>query len=985
MPQVSEAQPSPPLPTPPAEAARLAAVRRTALLDTAPDEAFDRLTRLVARLLGTPIALISLVEDDREFFLSASGLPEPFATSRSAPLSYSFSRHIVEAGARLVIDDARRHPLVRTNPAVRELGWVAYAGVPLVDDHGQVLGALSVIDAMPRLWSERDLDLLEDLAIWAVTEIELKAAPPADEYAAQAFEEMPVPTAIVSEEGRCIRVNKAFGYLFGAEPGELVGRDVEDLTHPDDRSADREAMRLLLAGECHSYSAQKRVLGKSDEAVWVLATVTRVSRRHGGGDYFVLTLEEPSEPAGPGPVESESGDGTEDRYRLLAESARDAIWDWDLLTDRIEWASGSKGFAGYGPDQLGNSAAWWYERLHPDERERVVGSIHGVVARGESVWSDEHRFRRADGGWAHVEVRGSIVRDEGGDAVRMVGATLDVSERKRADLVLRCQSAILRDIVSGMELDEVLRRIASLSEAYSGSVAAVHVLADDGPTLRLAAAAGLPAAYAGTIGHIPLEKGNGPWASAVRRREGVISPDLAADELWIDWRDAALADELRSAWVSPLLGAGGVVLGTLALFGREAHVPNADDARMMEIATDLARIAVERERNQAALRRSEEDLRQAQKMEAVVQLAGGVAHDFNNLLTGILSYSDLIQQQLGPDDPVRSDVEQIRQAGHRAAALTRQLLAFSRRQLLQPRVLSLNEAVTELESVLRRLLGSGVALEITLDPALWYVMADPGQLEQVLVNLTVNARDAMPQGGRLTMATANCRVGAEGPERAGGVRPGSYATLTVSDTGVGMDVATQARIFEPFFTTKETGAGTGLGLSTVYGIVQQSGGHVTVQSAPGRGATFTIYLPRHSEPGRPPAGSPDRRSLPTGTETILLVEDESTVRSSTHRLLERYGYTVVEARHGLEALRVVEESGRRLDLVVTDLVMPEMGGMELVERLRTRNPGLKVLFMSGYSERAFAGEGRLPPDTGFLEKPFTVEQLMRRLRKILDG
>jgi two-component system cell cycle sensor histidine kinase/response regulator CckA len=983
MPQVSEALLPPPPPTPPAEAVRLAAVRRTTLLDTPPDQAFDRLTRLAARLLGTPIALISLVDDDREFFLSASGLAEPLATSRTTPLSYSFSRHIVEAGTRLVIDDARRHPLVRTNPAVRELGWVAYAGVPLVDARGQVLGALSVIDAMPRLWSERDLDLLEDLAIWAVTEIELRAAPPSDEYATRAFEEIPVPTAIVSEEGRCIRVNKAFGYLFGVEPGDLVDRAVEDLTHPDDRSADREAMRLLLAGECHSYSAEKRVLAKSDEPVWVLATVTRVSRRHGGGDYFVLSFEQPGEPAEPVPVEA--GDRNEERYRLLSESVGDFIWDWDLLTDRIEWVGGWRGFAGYGRDQLGDSAAWWYERLHPDERERVVGGIHGVVARGESVWSDEYRFRRLDGSWAHVEVRGSIVRDEGGDAVRMVGATLDVSDRKRADLVLRCQSTILRDIASGMELDDVLRRIASLSEAYSGSVAAVHLLAADGSALRLGAAPSLPAAYAGTIAHIPLESGGGPWAAAVQRREGVISPDIAADELWSGWRDAALADELRSAWVSPLLGAGRVVLGTLALFGREAHAPNADDARMLEIATDLARIAVQRERNQEALRRSEEDLRQAQKMEAVGQLAGGVAHDFNNLLTGVLSYSDLIQQQLSPDDPVRSDLEQIRHAAQRAAALTRQLLAFSRRQLLQPKVLSLNEAITEMESMLRRLLGNGVMLEITLDPGLWYVMADPGQLEQVLVNLTVNARDAMPQGGRLTIATANCRVGAEGPERAGGVRPGSYATLTVSDTGVGMDVATQARIFEPFFTTKDIGSGTGLGLSSVYGIVEQSGGHVTAQSAPGRGATFTIYLPRHAEPGASPAGNPDRRSLPTGTETILLVEDESTVRTSTRRLLERHGYTVVEARHGLEALRVVENSASRFDLVVTDLVMPEMGGTELIERLRTRTPGLKVLFMSGYSERVLAGEGRLPPDTGFLEKPFTVEQLMRRLRKILDG
>jgi CheY-like chemotaxis protein len=242
----------------------------------------------------------------------------------------------------------------------------------------------------------------------------------------------------------------------------------------------------------------------------------------------------------------------------------------------------------------------------------------------------------------------------------------------------------------------------------------------------------------------------------------------------------------------------------------------------------------------------------------------------------------------------------------------------------------------------------------------------------------------MPKGGRVTITTANCRVGSDGPERAAGVRPGAYATLAVSDTGIGMDVATQARIFEPFFTTKEHAAGTGLGLSSVYGIVEQSGGYITVESAPGRGSTFTLYFARHNQPGTGVMAALGRRSLPVGTETILLVEDEASVRTSARRLLERQGYTVVEARHGVEALQIAEEPGRSFDLVVTDVVMPEMGGRELVERLRARQPSLKVLFMSGYTERAITVDGTMPPGTGFVEKPFTVDQLIRRLRKILD-
>jgi signal transduction histidine kinase len=393
----------------------------------------------------------------------------------------------------------------------------------------------------------------------------------------------------------------------------------------------------------------------------------------------------------------------------------------------------------------------------------------------------------------------------------------------------------------------------------------------------------------------------------------------------------------------------------------------------------------ERRAAEAALHRSEEQLLQAQKMEAVGQLAGGIAHDFNNLLTGILSYSDLVLHELRPGDPIRGDLEQIRHAGQRAAALTRQLLAFSRRQVLQPRVLSLNASVSELEPMLHRLLGADVALETELDPGLWYVQAEPGQREQVLVNRVVNARDAISGGGRVTIATANLQLHATDDARDNGVRPGAYVTLSVSDTGAGMDVPTQARIFDPFFTTKGPGKGTGLGLSTVYGIVEQSGGHIAVESAPGQGATFTIFLPRHTGPGTASAGQPDRRGLPGGTETLLLVEDEAAVRSSARRLLERHGYTVVEARHGADALRIVEEGSRQIDLVITDLVMPEMGGRELVERLRARHPTMKVLFMSGYSERAVTSGGAMPPGTGFVEKPFTVEQLTRRTREILDS
>ncbi len=1231
---------------------RLAAVRRTALLDTPPEEGFDRLTRLAARLLGAPISLISLVTDDRQFFKSATGLPEPWASRRSTPLTYSFCRHVVSMGEPLVVEDARRHSLVRTNPAIRELGWIAYAGVPLVTRKGHVIGALSAIDTMPRLWSERDVALLQDLAGSVMTEIELRtlqAERGAERTGQQngispvdaTFDEAGIAMGVSTPEGRWLRVNRALCNLLGYTPEELIGRPADSITHPDDRAAAVEGRRLLLGGECATYTMELRYLRRSGEAVWGLANVTLVTGVDGRPHHFLTAIQDISDRK----VTEASLRQNEERYRLAAQATTDAIWDWDLLTDRMIWGDGMEALYGYPPSGLGTTTSWWYERVHAEDRERVMSEIQAAVARGDRVWEEEYRFRRADGSYAWTRDRGYVVADSAGNPVRMIGAMNDVTaqreaeealrqsearyrsvlgnlrevvfqidadgrwlllnaaweeltgfslaeslgmpfleyvhpedrakhaelfrslterrqasfrheiryrtregssrwmevharptvddegtvsgiagtlsdltDRKRAEQLAAAQSLLLERIAAGLELPDALERIVRFTEEHgSGLLGSIMLLEPTEQVLQLASGPSLPEHFRRAMATIPVHPSAGPCGAAAFRRERVVVRDIASEQSWIGTREIALASGLRACSALPCLSADGSVLGTFALYYRELREPDPSDQQIAEIATHLAGIAIERERNQEALRRttrllqqvldtlpvgvwvldqegrivfgnpaseqiwgrphafgvdhferykgwraetgeaiatnewavaralqrgetslnelvaiesqdgrqktllnsaapirgadgeilgaislhqditeqraaeealrrSEEQLRQAQKMEAVGLLAGGVAHDFNNLLTGILSYSDLLLQELRQGDPIRADVEQIRHAGQRAAVLTRQLLAFSRRQVLQPKVLSLNATVGELDAMLRRVVGADIALETDLDPALWYVLADPGQLEQVLVNLVVNARDAMPWGGRLHIRTANNHLDIDSPERANGVRPGDYVTLAVSDTGIGMDVPTQARIFEPFFTTKESGKGTGLGLSTVYGIVEQSGGHIAVESAPGQGATFTIYLPRYLGPSEAGAGTrADRRTLPGGNETLLLVEDEAAVRSSARRLLERHGYTVLEARHGADALRIVEEHAPHIDLVLTDLVMPEMGGRELVERLRARHPRLKVLYMSGYSDKAITPDGILPPGTGFVEKPFSVDQLMQRLREILDS
>ncbi len=385
-----------------------------------------------------------------------------------------------------------------------------------------------------------------------------------------------------------------------------------------------------------------------------------------------------------------------------------------------------------------------------------------------------------------------------------------------------------------------------------------------------------------------------------------------------------------------------------------------------------------------ARRALEDQLEQSRKMEAVGRLAGGVAHDFNNLLTAILGYSNLVLEELEPGHPARADVEQMRRAGESAASLTQQLLAFSRKQILQPQVLDLNDVVSRAESLLQRLIGEHIRLVTALDPSLDRVNADPGQLEQVIVNLAINARDAMPEGGKLTIETANVELDEAYVLQHGGSSPGSHVMLAVSDTGVGMDAETRARIFEPFFTTKRRGEGTGLGLSTVYGIVTQSGGSIWVYSEPTRGTTFKVYFPQAPQAEPQTVAAPRTDGL-QGTETILLAEDQPEVRSVARAVLERYGYRVLEAKHGDEALRILRAHHEPIHLLLSDVVMPSMSGPELARLVQLEQSGIRVLYASGYTDDAIVRHGVLDPGVAFLQKPFTPTALLRKIRELLDA
>ena len=927
---------------------RLAALRRTTLLDTPPEEEFDRLTRMAARLLGTPVSLISLVADDHKFFKSAIGLPEPWASRRATPISFSFCGQVVATGEPLVLEDARRHPLLRHNPVIRELGWVAYAGVPLVTRQGHTIGALCVVDKTPRLWSERDIALLQDLAASVVTEIELRSEiaerrqaewvlRDSQEQSHSSFEESGIGMAIISPDGRWLRVNRALADTLGYPADDLVGFPVEAQTHTDDVAADREATRLLLAGECRTYTMEKRYVRPSGDVVWALVNVSLVPGAEGEAAHLIAGIQDITERKQAENALRES----EERYRLLAQSATEVLRDWDLVTDRLTWDAATGPLLDYVPTQLGDTASWWYDRIHPSDRERVVAGIDRALAEGTTAWADEYRFRRADGGYAVIQDRAYIARNETGTPVRMISAMSGLANAQRADRQLQ---QVLDALQVGVSVVDKQGRI-------------VVANASDKQLWGSAGGSGLQ----------EFREHQGWWADtgepvrpeewgALRAIQGEFSAD---EEVMIETPDGAQKTIRSSA--TPILDATGEIVGAV----------NVTEDVTDTNAAEAARI------------RGEEEARTAEKMDAIGRLAGGIAHDFNNLLTGILSYSDLIMQELRPADPLRVDLEQIRDAGRRAASLTRQLLAFSRRQLLQPRVTSINARITDLEPMLGRLAGPGITVETELDPSLPNVMVDQARLEEVLVNLVINSREAMPQGGNLRIRTSNWRPEASPAQHESGAPPQGYVSIWVSDTGAGIDASVQSRIFEPFFTTKHAASGTGLGLSTVYGIVEQSGGKTTVESAPGEGATFGVHFPPYTGPE--PVSSMERRAVEGGKGTLLLVEDEAPVRESVRRLLEGQGYTVLEAQNGADALRLYDGSPASIDLVLTDLTMPVMGGFELVDQLRARHPALRVLFMSGYAERPITSNGAVPPGTGYVEKPFSVETLMQRLREVLEG
>jgi two-component system, cell cycle sensor histidine kinase and response regulator CckA len=995
------------------EAGRLDALRRYRVLETPPEDSLDDLTRLAAHVCQAPIALLTLVDADRQWFKSRIGL----AVSET-PRALSFCAHALLVPDVLVVPDTltdsrfEDHPLVLEGPKVR-----FYAGAPLRTVDGHAVGALAVADTVPREPSPEQLDALRVLSRQAMAQLELRR---------QGLELADRERATTAQRDRA---EQALGV----------------------KSAELEETSVQL----------QAALGIARMGVWSGDLRTgEIQTIHGGGPITGL----------PPPLRPTNGEGfyalvhPDDRASVASQMGRvretgayDGEFRIVLPGGEIRWVSSRGRIV---PDAAGAPVIFTGVDLDITEGKRaeariqhlnrvysVLSDINQTIVREPSlprVLSEACRIVVERGGfrmaWIGIvdpatgclERRAQAGADEATHAIIDALITQDPPAGcafTRAALESRVP-AVCDDIAG--DPASVSWREAALERGY-GSMGAFALVAGDRPV-------GVLNIYADEPGAIVAEErrlleelaADIGFAIDVDRRE-LERQKAEAERHDAEDRFRLIAEAIHQVfWMTDVQGRTLYVSPAYErIFGRTCQslydTPRSwidsvhpDDRERVEQAAfqrasrgdydEVYRIIrrdgtvrwirdrafpvrsasgeVERLLGTTAdvteQRQLEEQLQQAQKMESLGRLAGGVAHDFNNLLTVINGMADLVLAGLADDDPARRDLEQIRQAGDRAATLTSRLLAISRRQILKPEVLDLSAVVDSLHEMIERLVGEDVQLEFAVDPALGSVKADPGQIEQVLLNLVVNARDAMPDGGRLRIETRAVMLDVVYAAEHPGTRPGRHAMIAVRDTGIGMDEMTRRRIFEPFFTTKAVGKGTGLGLSMVYGIVKQSGGSIRVTSEPGRGSSFEIYLPVVAE--RPaPRPQPAAPAPARGQESILVVEDEPALRELTTRVLQGAGYLVLPAASGADALALLERHAGDVHLVFTDVVMPGMSGRELATRLARLRPGLRVLYTSGYTEDAILRHGVLDDPSRFLSKPYTPAELRRRIRLALDS
>ena len=746
----------------------------------------------------------------------------------------------------------------------------------------------------------------------------------------------PIGMAIVAPSGAWLEVNPALCELVGYTRDELLALDFQSITHPEDLARQLYLVEQTLAGMVERYEMEKRFLRKDGRIVWAEIHVSLIWNADSTPRHFISQIIDVTERrrAAQAQVESRA------KLLLALHGGRIATWEYDVVHDRLAYDEHiPRIFHSRRDARTFTLADYLHEFVVPEDKATVANALRDAVASlGDSFSAQfEHEVIRHDGSRGVHVVWFSVIKC-GGRVVKLVGATQDITERRQAEQRLRDSEERLRQVT------ENLREIVWVKEADTHEILYISP------------------AYEQIYGRTCASLYSAPrsWLDAIhpddRERARALVPTAASDG---EYRVIRADGQVRHlhARTFPVRDASGRVY------------------RVVGVAEDVT------ER-----RRVEEQFRQAQKMEAVGQLAGGVAHDFNNILSAILMQVEEARNHPAVDAELLESIAGIGQAADRAVKLTRQLLLFSRKQLMQPREVDLNDVVSGFAQLLRRVLPESVDIRFRPGPRPATTLADPSMLEQVLMNLAVNARDAMPSGGTFAIEIGQRDISEDDARSIPEATAGRHVTLRVTDDGGGIAPDVLPRIFEPFFTTKEAGRGTGLGLATVFGIIKQHRGWISVTSAQGRGTTFDIVLPASPEPVKPRT-----RTLPPdlprgGNETILLVEDDPSVRRLTRALLVRHGYQVLEARSGVEALEIWEAATQRIDLVLTDLVMPDgVSGRDLANRLQARSPTLKVILTSGYGADVVPRSREMRLGPSFLAKPCTPRTLLEAVRTCLDG
>jgi PAS domain S-box-containing protein len=793
-----------------------------------------------------------------------------------------------------------------------------------------------------------------------------------------------------SREGRLVRANRALARILGySSVAELLQCNLTT----DIYSAPDERARLIAQG-LPSGAEVLEVLWKKKNGspIWIQLNAIAIKDESGNTVFFDGFVHEISERKEAETALRES----EERYQRLVELSPDGIF---VHTDgHITFANSSAVRLIGAPSAKSIIGKSVYDFIDASQHLRLTERVT-KLQNGEFVSPMELKGRRFDGSEVECEVLSVPLMLNEKRSVQVV--IRDITERKHAeqaldeankraladyDRLVERMAVLGQSLSNARDLKAILRAVRDFTIVSVPCDGMVITLYEAEKALRRGVYCWADGAEVETDDLLEFPVGDGMTGQALKT--GLILIENNFQESLVHSYQSVIGSVEegsipRSALSAPMTVMGRTV-GCVEIQSYDLNAYREEHKTAMRMAANLAANAVE---NVALMEREQDQadqLRQSQKMEAIGQLAGGVAHDFNNLLTAISGYSELGLRRLNNNDPLRKNLEEISKASSRATSLTRQLLAFSRKQMLQAKVIDINEIVDDMDKMLRRLIGEDIDLITLLDPSSCQVKADQGQIEQVILNLAVNARDAMPVGGKLTIETGRVYVAETHGRPHDAVQSGTYVMLSVSDTGAGIIPEIQKRVFEPFFTTKEVGKGTGLGLSTVYGIVKQSGGNISVDSEPGKGSTFKVFLPVVSEPADSGDAQSNLSELHPGRETVLVVEDEEMVRNLSCEILEMNGYRVLAAANGEEACRVCEVHRGEIHLMITDVVMPQMSGREVAEHVAKTRPDMKVLYMSGYTDDAVVSHGVLDDRIPFLQKPFTPDSFARKVRELLE-